>query len=157
MTHVRSGKQLYIQCPNEPGTFAKVGYVFANAGINIISMSAYGEGNKGYVWIVTENNQRSVDELRRLGYTVQENDVVLVEVENRPGTFAPIARILGDAHINIDNCYFTTQPTGGGTSLCVFHTANNRQALALLQQKNQEAPASAASQMRKAAVKKSAA
>lgn len=132
MTNARLGRQLFVQCPNEVGTLAKVCQVFAGRGINIHSMCAYEQQNKGYFWLITDNLSQGADELRKMGYTVQEQDVMLVDLENRPGSLAPVAKVLGDAQINIHTCYFTSPGTGGNVTCC-FHTANNKKALDTLQ------------------------
>ena len=132
MPNARLGKQLVVQTPNEVGTLAKVSQVFATKGINILSLCAYEQQNKGQFCIITENNSQGADELKKMGYTVAEKDVVLVEIENRPGTLAPVAKLLGDSHINVQNCFFTTGH--GNTVTCVFTTADNQKAMQMIQQ-----------------------
>ena len=39
--------------------------------------------------MLTSDNVKSSAELKKLGYTITETDVLLVNLGNKPGTFAP--------------------------------------------------------------------
>jgi len=133
MPSVRLGKELHVQTPNAAGTLAQVSQVFAAKGINILDLCSYENQNRAEFWIVTDNNSQATPDLKNLGFTVEEKDVLLVEMENRPGTLAPVAKLISDSNINIHSCYFTTTPQTK-MSLCVFSTTNDQKAMQVIQQ-----------------------
>lgn len=129
----RLGKQLIVETPNEVGMLAKVCSTFASEGINILCLSATEHENKGHFCIITDNNPTGAKMLKSKGFnTVEEKDVVLVEIGSQPGTLAPVAKALGDANINVQNCFLTTG-NANGKILAVFTTENNPKAVEVIQ------------------------
>ena len=132
----RLGKQLIVKTPNKVGTLAAVSNTMAAEGINILCLGAVEQGNEGHFWIVTDNNTTGAERLKSKGYTVQEKDVVLVEIGSEAGTLAPVAKVIGDCPINVHNCFFTT-PKGSGNVLIVLTTENNPKAVQVIQKECQ--------------------
>jgi len=66
------------------------------------------------------------------GYeNIRENDVIIVELENRPGTLKNISELLALNNININYIYCTTC-SGGCPAKIVISTSNNELAFAIL-------------------------
>ena len=55
---------------------------------------------------------------------------LIVACENRPGTLAEVAKVLGDAKVNILSCLTTTSGTQGQTHLVVDNVNRAKKALA---------------------------
>jgi len=131
MSEVKKGIELLVTTPNEVGTLGKLSATVAQAGIDFITMSAWGEGNQGYFKMLTSDNLKATQQLKSLGYQVDQKEVLLVEVDNKPGALAGLAKKIADAGINIDYCY------GAGESdkvLLVFATQNNEKAYGVIKQ-----------------------
>lgn len=55
--------------------------------------------------------------LARLNYEAEVRDVLLIELENRPGALADLTSKLGNKGINIEYCYGTITRKGNKTSV----------------------------------------
>jgi hypothetical protein len=122
--------ELHVTTPNEPGIFGRVLGTLANAGVNLKSVCAYSEDKTGHFLLITADNQKAEKALKALGYKIKKNRVITVQITDRIGAGAEIGALLGNAVIDIDYCYGTS--VGGGMSLLVFRTSNQKKALETL-------------------------
>jgi hypothetical protein len=60
-----------------------------------------------------------------------ETEVLVIQLQNRPGVLASVAQELADAHVNISYAY-TSGGGPGGKTTCVFKVADIKKALKLL-------------------------
>ena len=100
-------KDLTVVLENRPGTLAEVGETLGNAGINIEGLCGFPSEGKGILHILVEDGEGARSALEAAGQTVQSmRDVFVVEIENKPGEFGRICRLIADAGVNIDLAYF---------------------------------------------------
>jgi hypothetical protein len=101
-------KDLTVMLDDEPGSLADLGEATGGANINIEGMCATTAGGKGEIHILVENPEATREALQGAGIEVSgDRDVLVVEVEDRPGTMAEVTRKLGDADVNIEFAYTT--------------------------------------------------
>lgn len=101
-------KDLTVMLEDRPGALAELGEATGRAGINIEGMSGEARGGEGVLHILVEDAAATRDALQRAGIEVRgENDVLVTDVEDRPGTMGEVARKLADAGVNIDLAYAT--------------------------------------------------
>jgi hypothetical protein len=101
-------KDLTVILDDKPGTLADLGEATGGADINIEGMYATTAAGKGEIHILVEDPGATREALEGAGIEVTEDrDVLVVEVEDRPGTMAEVARKLGDADVNIEFAYTT--------------------------------------------------
>ena len=98
---------LAVTLPEDrPGMLAKALHAVSAAGINI-------EGHaemEGVVHVLTTDLGATRQALESAGFTVvKERQVVLVEVEDRPGSAAGIFHRIADAKVNIRFSYLATR------------------------------------------------
>lgn len=122
--------ELHVTTPNEPGIMGRVLGTLANAGVNLMALSAYSEKKKGFFLLVTSENKKAEKSLRAIGYKVKTNKVVIVKIDDRIGAGAEIGALLGNAAIDIEYCYGTS--AGTGKALLVLKTNNNKKAVETL-------------------------
>ena len=127
MHNVSEETELHVTTPNEPGIFGRVLGTLANAGVNLKAVCAYSEDTDGHFLLITADNQKAEKALKALGYKVKTNKVIVVQISDRIGAGAEIGALLGNAVIDIDYCYGTS--AGGGMTLLIFKTSNNKKAL----------------------------
>jgi hypothetical protein len=107
-------KDLTVTLEDKPGALADVGELTGGANVNIEGMCATTGGGRGEIHLLVEDPAAIRAALEGAGMEVSgERDVLVVEVEDRPGTMAAVARGLGDAGVNIEFAY----PTFGGVKL----------------------------------------
>jgi hypothetical protein len=101
-------KDLTVILEDRPGALADLGDATGGANINIEGMCATTGGGKGEVHILVEDEAATREALEGAGMEVSgESDVLVIEVEDRPGTMAAVARKIGDAGANIEFAYTT--------------------------------------------------
>ena len=107
--------ELFVILENKPSTLGDLcGYLAENE-INIEAIGVFHDAAKIYV----KNLNKAVKLLEKLNYTVELRDVLLIELENRPGALAELTSKLGDEGINIDYCYGTLSRKGTNQAVIV--------------------------------------
>ena len=107
--------ELFVILENKPSTLGDLcGYLAENE-INIEAIGVFHDTAKIYV----KNLNKAVKLLEKLNYTVELRDVLLIELENRPGALAELTSKLGDEGINIDYCYGTLSRKGTNQAVIV--------------------------------------
>ena len=91
---------------DRPGMLAKAVNALSTAGINLEGHAEMG----GVVHVLTTDLGATRQALESAGFTVvKEQQVVLVAVEDRPGSAAGIFRRIADAKVNIRFSYLATR------------------------------------------------
>jgi hypothetical protein len=109
---------LTVVLTDEPGQLAKLGEATGDAGVNILGMCAFTGEGRGIIHVLVNNDaaERAVSALERAGMGVAyAREVLVVDVENRPGSLGEVARELAEASVNIELLYTTF----GGVKLVV--------------------------------------
>lgn len=103
-------KNLTVILEDRPGTLADVGEALGKAGINIDGLCGFPCEGKGTLHILVEDGDGARTALEAAGQTIQEmRDVLVVEMENKPGEFGRICRLIAEAGVNINLSYAATQ------------------------------------------------
>jgi hypothetical protein len=105
-------RDLTIVLQDRPGELARIGEATGQAGVNIQGMAAFtGVGNgKGIIHVLVEDEDagKAHEALEAAGMGVaDEREVLVVDIEDRPGTLGELARNLGEANVNIELAYTT--------------------------------------------------
>ena len=108
-------KDLTVVLPDRPGTLAEMGEVLGERGINIDGMCAVTSQGEGLIHILVADAAGARQALEAKGIQVTaEREVLVSEVEDRPGTLGQIARKLANAGVNIELVYLAA-----GTKLVI--------------------------------------
>jgi len=124
-------KQIAIFLDNRPGTLARVCDVLAQSGINIHAICTSDTTDHSVVRLVVSDYRKALDVFEDHDTLVVEDDVLMVEGSNKPGSLAKIARKLAAAKINIEYCYCATSP-GERRGMLILRVANPKKALKVL-------------------------
>jgi len=95
---------------DRPGQLARLGQATGEAGVNIRGMAAFTGDGKGVIHVLVDDDavDRCREALIRAGMGVaDEREVLVVNVEDRPGTLGELTRQLAEASVNIDLAYTT--------------------------------------------------
>lgn len=102
-------KDLTVILENRPGTLADFGEALGRAGINIDGMCGFPCEGKGVMHILVEDAAGARSALEEAGIEVTgEREVLVVEVEDRPGTLGDMARKFANAGVNVDLGYLAS-------------------------------------------------
>jgi hypothetical protein len=102
-------KDLTIHLGDHPGSLAKVGEALGKAGVNIEGICGVTVQGKGVIHILVADAVKARRALEANHIDVaKETDVVVLEVEDRPGVLGNVARRLANAGVNLHIAYLAT-------------------------------------------------
>jgi hypothetical protein len=101
---------LVIEIENSPGSLAEVAAAISDAGVNIAAATCVGVAATAELHILVPHAEaaRHALAISHLGVT-REREVVVVEVEDRPGELADLTRRIAKAGVNLDLIYVATR------------------------------------------------
>jgi len=98
-------KQISVFSENKPGRLAAIAEALQKSNVNIFAFSIAEASSFGVVRALVDNPGTARSVLEKLGFAVQFTDVIAVRMKDEPGGLHEVARILGDAGINIEYAY----------------------------------------------------
>jgi hypothetical protein len=110
-------KELKVRVEDRPGALGEVTSALAEKKVNLRAVNAWVEGNEGIVRLVVDKAPVAKKALAARGWNVEEQEVVEVELPDKPGALAEKAAKLGKAGVNIT--YVFVGP-GGARKATVF-------------------------------------
>jgi hypothetical protein len=100
--------QLNLRLENQVGRLAKLCRDLADGGVNLLALLApESHGAIGLVRLLVANPELARTALERAGYSFEAEDVLFIQLRNRPGALAKAAEKLHRAGINITYAYVT--------------------------------------------------
>jgi hypothetical protein len=101
---------LVIDIENSPGALAEVAAAISDAGINIAAATCIGPGERAELHILVPHAEaaRHLLGISHIAVT-REREVVVVDVEDRPGVLADLTRKIARAGIDLDLVYVATR------------------------------------------------
>jgi hypothetical protein len=101
---------LVIDVQNTPGALARVAGAISDAGVNIAAATCVGPGERAELHILVPHAEAAKHALAISHLTVtREREVVVVDVEDRPGQLADLTRKIAKAGVDLDLVYVATQ------------------------------------------------
>jgi len=95
--------ELFVVVDNKPGALGDLLGHLSREKINIEAIGLFQDVAK----ISVSEVDRAMKALSRGKYQVEVREILRLELDNKPGSFALVASRLGSAGINIDYCYGT--------------------------------------------------
>ena len=101
-------KDLSVVLEDRPGTLADLGEALGKAGINIGGMCGIPGEGKAIVHILVQDPSSARRVLNDIGIRVpEERDVLILDVQDRPGELGKMCRKIANAGVNINLAYFS--------------------------------------------------
>src|ERR671914_146582 len=101
---------LVIDIENSPGALAEVAAAISDAGVNIAAATCIGPGDRAELHILVPHAEAVKHALAISHVAVtREREVVVVQVEDRPGVLADLTRKIAQAGVNLDLVYLATR------------------------------------------------
>jgi len=98
-------KQLSVFLENEPGRLVKVTRILGDGGVDIRALTVAETADFGILRLIVDDAEKAYALLRESNVAVSLDDVLGVEVADRPGGLADIAGMLERAGVNIEYVY----------------------------------------------------
>src|ERR1700712_1200450 len=101
---------LIIDIENTPGALAQAAAAISDAGVNIAAATCIGTGDRAELHVLVPHAEAARHSLAisHLAIT-REREVVVVDVEDRPGVLADLTRRIAKAGIDLDLVYVATR------------------------------------------------
>ena len=101
---------LVIEIDNTPGALADVAASISDAGVNVAAATCLRPGEKAELHILVPHLEaaRHLLAISHLAVT-REREVVVVEVDDRPGVLADLTGRIARAGVNLDLVYIATR------------------------------------------------
>jgi hypothetical protein len=101
---------LEIDVENTPGALAQVAAAVSDAGVNIAAVTCVGPDARAELHILVKHAEAARHSLAISNLAVtSEREVVVVDVEDRPGVLADLTRSIAKAGVNLDLVYVATR------------------------------------------------
>src|SRR3954464_9518984 len=101
---------LVIDIENTPGALARVAAAISDAGVNIAAATCIGPGARAELHILVPHAGAARHSLAISHVAVtREREVVVVDVEDRPGVLADLTRKIARAGVDLDLVYVATR------------------------------------------------
>jgi hypothetical protein len=102
-------KNLTIELEDKPGILAALGEALGGAGINIEGFCGYASGGRGIVHLLVDDAAATRSALDGTAIdVVDEREVVVLDLEDRPGALGVIARRISNAGVSLNLAYLAT-------------------------------------------------
>ena len=103
-------RDLTVILADEPGELARLGQVTGTAGANIRGFAAFTGQSRGVIHLLFDDDhvERARAAIEGAGMGIaDEREVLVVDVDDEPGTLGELARELAEANVNIELAYTT--------------------------------------------------
>lgn len=107
---ITKATELVVGLADKPGTLARLCSILGKAEVNIVAVFAPEADGKGKVRVMVVDLSGAREALKEARIQFTEEEVLDVELDNKPGAFAELAGKLAGAKINIKHAYATTAP-----------------------------------------------
>lgn len=104
-------RQLMIHVNNDVGMLAAVTSVITSTGINLLANCAYAIADKAAFMFVTDDNNAARKLLESHNINVQEEEVILLSIDNKPGVLSAVTDRMAESGIDLTLMYGSVDPS----------------------------------------------
>ena len=105
-------EQLSIALTDQATSLVHITSLLAGSGINIKALSLADSGIFGHLRVIVNDTVRARQILAENGFQVEANEVLVLEVPDRPGGVASVLTIINNAGLTVLYLYAFAQRTG---------------------------------------------
>jgi hypothetical protein len=126
-------KQIAISIENSPGRLYEVMNALGKAGINLKALNLVDTGLFGQLRLLVSDIATTRRILMEMQMPAQVNEVVAVEIEDKPGSLAAMLKPLMEAKVNVVYTYALVG-FSAGRAVMIFRFSDNDRAIEILQE-----------------------
>ena len=112
-------KEIALRLPNRPGQIARVARLLAEQRINIAAISLDSTGARSSVRSIPDRPDWAVTILEDAGFTVDLHDTIVVELEDRAGSFLKVLDILAASKVNVESIAILVAREGSNSLVAI--------------------------------------
>ena len=103
-------KDLTIELDEKVGSVASAAEALGKAGVNIEGICGFVVGGKGVGHVLVADPAKARQALQTAGARVTaEQDVLVLDIEDKPGSLGKVTRKIADAGVNLNAVYLATK------------------------------------------------
>ena len=110
-------KELKVRVDDRPGMLGEIASALGEKKINVRAVNGWVEDGQGVVRLVVDKAAAAKKILASRGWQPEEQELLELEVADKPGTLGVLAKKLGDAGVNIKHIFVGV---GGGKKATLF-------------------------------------
>jgi hypothetical protein len=110
-------KALKVKVEDRPGVLGEIASALGAKSINVRAVHGFAEGGHGVLCLVVDKLTAASRILAARGLEPEEEEILELELLNKPGTLGDVAKTLGDAGVNIKYVFVGA---GGGRKTTVY-------------------------------------
>ncbi len=109
--------QISVFLENKPGQLQAACQALADANINIMTLSLADTKQFGVLHLIVAEWERAAAAFKQAGFISSVNDVLAVEVADRPGGLVEVLKVIEQAGLNVEYMYAFTFGDKGKAAL----------------------------------------
>ena len=122
--------QMMVTVTDKVGRLAELTDKVKAAGVNILALCAWVEGDQGHLLMSADDNDKACAAIKDAVASCEATEGICLTAPNQPGALNEIAHKLADAGIAIQMAFATAG--GGDEALIVMTTTDNAKAVEVL-------------------------
>ena len=128
-------KQIVVSIENALGRLHEVTHALGDAGINLRALSLVDTGAFGQLRLLVSDVAKARRILMEMQIPAFVNEVLVAEIEDKPGSLSKVLKMVKDANIQVTYMYAFTG-FSAGNAIMVFRFSDNDRAIEVLQANN---------------------
>lgn len=125
-------KQMSVFVENTTGRLADITQILADNDIDIMAATIAEALDYGILRCIVEQPEEATKVLKEKGFSASVTEVLAVSLENKPGGFNKVLKVLADAGISVGYIYSTIK-SGDGEAVIMMKVADSDQAVEVLE------------------------
>lgn len=123
--------EIVLTTENRTGLLAEISRLLGDMGINVLSITLDATDETAVIRLLATSQSYARNALREAGFSVEERDVVVVELPHHPGFLCRVSEALARKDISLVDLHATVSEEGG-TGVVVFSCSDNGRAVQML-------------------------
>jgi hypothetical protein len=123
--------EIILTTENRTGLLAEISRLLGDMGINLLSIALDTTEETAVIRLLATSQSYARDALREAGFSIEERDVVVVELPHHPGFLCRVSEALARKEISLIDLHATVSEEGS-TGVVVFSCSDNGRAVQML-------------------------
>ena len=128
-------KQLSVFVENKQGALSDVVALLSENGINMRAISIADTQDFGVLRMIVQDCEKAKAVLKAEKVIVAVNEVVAVELADKPGALSEVLKVLSGGGVNVEYMYAFVNPVKQSSACVVLRATDNEKAAGLLKER----------------------
>ena len=129
-------KQLSVFVENKQGALSKITSLLSDNGVNMRAVSIADTQDFGILRVIVNDIDKAADALKLNNVIIKVNNVIGVELSDKPGALASVLALLTEGGVNVEYMYAFVTPGNRDSAYLVLRARHNDKAEQILNENN---------------------